>query len=59
MLTIMHPMRSRITYSLKGSSGRDLEDHLILYAHFTDEETEAHREEVIGGWVKSGIKKLA
>lgn len=45
------------SYSSRGCSGRGPEDHFILSAHSTDEETEAQREEVIGGGVKSGIKR--
>lgn len=61
MLANIHPTHSRIINSLRESSARGPENHLILSAYFTAEETEAQRKEVIGewGWAKSGMKTLA
>lgn len=58
MLISVTKRHRRVIYSLRGCSGRGPEDHSILSAHFTDEETEAQRE-VIGEGVKSDIKRLA
>lgn len=58
MLISVTKRHRRIIYSLRGSSGRGLEDHFILSAHFTDEETDAQREEVIGGRGKKWHKEV-
>lgn len=56
MLMSVHPTHRGIIYSLRGCSRRGPKDQFILSAHFTDEK---QREEVIGGGVESGIKRLA